>query len=53
MDREDNRGTRWWFWLKGDESVLSDLDNVVLDEHWKVQKKSPFLDVAIVRVLDR
>ena len=53
VDREDNRGTRWWFWLKGDESVLSDLDNVVLDEHWKVQKKSPFLDVAIVRVLDR
>ena len=45
--REDERRTRWWFWLKGDESVLSDLDNVVLGEHWKVQKKSPFLGMAI------
>ena len=51
--REDDVRTRWWFWLKGDEDVLAGLDEMVLDQHWKVQKRSPFLGVATVRVLSR
>ena len=51
--REDGVRTRWWFWLKDDEDVLAELDEMVLDQHWKVQKRSPFLGVATVRVLSR
>ena len=51
--KEDNGRIRWWFWLKGEEDVLGRLDGVVMDHVWKVEKRSPFLGVASVRVLSR
>ena len=51
--KEDSDRTRWWFWLKGEEEVLGRLDGTVLDEAWKIEKRSPFLGVASVRVLSR
>ena len=49
--KEDSVRIRWWFWLKGEEDVLGRLDGVVMDDVWKVEKRSPFLGVASVRVL--
>ena len=51
--KEESGRTRWWFWLKGEEDVLGKLDGVVMDGVWKVEKRSPFLGVASVRVLSR
>ena len=51
--KEDSGRTRWWFWLKGEEDVLGRLDGVVMDDVWKVERRSPFLGVASVRVLSR
>ena len=51
--KEDSGRIRWWFWLKGEEDVLGRLDGVVMDDVWKVEKRSPFLGVASVRVLSR
>ena len=51
--KEDSGRTRWWFWLRGEEDVLGRLDRVVINDVWKVEKKSPFLGVASVRVLSR
>ena len=51
--KEDSGRMRWWFWLKGEEDVLGRLDRVVMDDVWKVEKRSPFLGVASVRVLSR
>ena len=51
--KEDSDRTRWWFWLKGEEEVLGRLDGTVIDEAWKVEKRSPFLGVASVRVISR
>ena len=44
---------RWWFWLVGDESVLRLLDEANFGEYWKVERFSPFLESAVVRVLSR
>ena len=33
--------------------VLGRLDRVVINDVWKVEKRSPFLGVASVRVLSR
>ena len=49
---EDGR-VRWWFWLMGDESVLNLVDGGDFGEFWKVEKKSPFLESVVVRVLGR
>ena len=49
--KEDSGRIRWWFWLKGEEDVLGRLDRVVINDVWKVEKRSPFLGVASVRVL--
>ena len=51
--KEESGRTWWWFWLKGEEDVLGKLDGVVMDSVWKVEKRSPFLGVASVRVLSR
>ena len=51
--KEDSNRIRWWFWLMGEEEVLTRLDTTVIDEAWKVEKRSPFLGVASVRVLSR
>ena len=51
--KEDSGRTRWWFWLRGEEDVLGRLDRVVINDVWKVEKKSPLLGVASVRVLSR
>ena len=40
--KEDSGRIRWWFWLKGEEDVLGRLDGVVMDDVWKVEKRSPF-----------
>ena len=32
----------WWLWLKGEEDVLGRLDEVVMNDVWKVEKWSPF-----------
>lgn len=48
---EGGSRTRWWFWVKGEEEVLARLDAVDWGEYWKLQKRSPFLEVATVRVL--
>ena len=40
--KEDSGRTRWWFWLSGEEDVLERLDRVVINDVWKVEKKSPF-----------
>ena len=53
--KEDSGRIRWWFWLKGEEDVLGrlHLDRVVINDVWKVEKRSLFLGVASVRVLSR
>ena len=51
--KEDSNRIRWWFWLMGEEEVLGRLDGTTIDEAWKVEKRSPFLGVASVRVLSR
>ena len=51
--KEDANRVRWWFWLKADEEVLCELEKVVLDEFWKVQRQSPFLGIATMRILPR
>ena len=47
---EDGR-VRWWFWLEGEESVLKLLDGVDFGEFWRIEKRSPFLESVVVRVL--
>ena len=49
---EDGR-CRWWFWLIGEESILKLVDRGDYGGFWKVEKKSPFLDSVVVRVLGR
>ena len=44
---------RWWFWLVGDECVLKLVDEGNFGEYWKVERFSPFLESAVVRVLSR
>ena len=51
--KEESGRTRRWFWLKGEEDGLEKLDGVVMDGVWKVEKRSPFLGIASVRVLSR
>ena len=53
VSKEGNDRSRWWFWLKGEEEVLGRLDGTDIGEAWKVEKRSPFLGVASVRVLSR
>ena len=49
---EDGR-LRWWFWLMGEESALKLVDEGSFGEFWKIEKKSPFLESVVVRVLGR
>ena len=49
---EDGR-VRWWFWLIGDEFILNMIDRGSFGEFWKIEKKSPFLESVVVRVLPR
>ena len=49
--KSDNGRFRWWFWLYGDEPVLELLDQGSFGVYWKIEKKSPFLDSVVVRVL--
>ena len=51
--KEDSGRIRWWFWLKAEEDMLGRLDRVMMDDVWKVEKRSPFLGVASVWVLSR
>ena len=51
--KNENGRYRWWFWIYGGESVLKLLDEVSFGVYWKIEKKSPFLDSVVVRVLGR
>ena len=42
-----------YIWIYGGESVLKLLDEVSFGVYWKIEKKSPFLDSVVVRVLGR
>ena len=53
MFKSDNGRFRWWFWLYGDEPVLELLDQGTFGVYWKIEKKSPFSDSVVVRVLGR
>ena len=51
--QSDDGRVRWWFWLEGEESVLKLIDVVDFGDFWKMERRSPFLESAVVRVLGR
>ena len=51
--KSDDGRVRWWFWLEGEESVLKLIDVVDFGDFWKMERRSPFLESAVVRVLGR
>ena len=49
--QSDDGRVRWWFWLEGEESVLKLINVADFGDFWKMGRRSPFLESAVVQLL--